>query len=191
MKIIKASQIILIIIIISFTFFLIIGLFLPSKIEVERAIIIHAKPEIFRPLISEFRNWSKWNAWAEDDPDLVNQGENLEKKNGSTHILLVNEHLGIIRMTIIETDTQGSRLYNLSLEKKENIHKGFLIYQQTDSTMNVKLALEMVLGENIFSKYEGVMLKPYFERDFDVSLKHLKRLAESDTSLIESDDLIR
>ena len=73
MKVLKILFIILVLII---AIIIVIGLFLPSEINVQRTIVISSTPTQIFPQINKFRNWSNWTAWAKKDtnPMYYNHG---------------------------------------------------------------------------------------------------------------------
>src|SRR4029434_4591182 len=51
---------------------LLIALFLPSRYQVERRIVIQAKPQAIFPWINDPKKWPEWTAWnKEKDPTLA------------------------------------------------------------------------------------------------------------------------
>jgi hypothetical protein len=82
MKTLKKIGIILLIII---GLFLVISLFLPSKVYVERSIVINAPVENVFEQVNTLKNWEKWSPWHEIDPNMGLKYEGPESGTGAQY----------------------------------------------------------------------------------------------------------
>ncbi|MBX3043083.1 MAG: SRPBCC family protein [Candidatus Kapabacteria bacterium] len=65
MKYVKA---ILLIIVSMLILFLVVGIFMPDKYEIERSIIIDCPAEVVFWQAADLENFNKWNTWYEEEP---------------------------------------------------------------------------------------------------------------------------
>lgn len=162
---------------------IVIGLFLPSEINVERTITINAKPVKIFTQINNFRNWSKWTAWAKKDTNMVNTYEGPETGEGSIYKWSGNEQVGSGVLTITKSDSTQGVWYDMSMEDGKFQSKGYITYKPSGDQTNVTWGYEASTGGNILIKYVMAFFKPYIVHDYDEGLQGLKNLVESDSTM--------
>lgn len=183
----KALKITIAILVIISLIVIVIGFFLPPKIEVERSIAIHAKPADIHPYINDMREWAKWTAWAKRDTNMTNVFEGSESGEGSIYKWSGNDEVGTGVVKITRTDSNQGVWYDMSMEEGQFQLQGSITYQPVGDSTNVVWAYQSDTGGNIIFKYVMVFFKPYIEHDFDEGLRGLKKLVESDSISIEPD----
>ena len=47
-----------------------IGFALPDHFHVERTLVINSTPEKVFPFVNDLGNWSRWDPWSQDDPNM-------------------------------------------------------------------------------------------------------------------------
>jgi len=182
----KALKIILGVIAIILMVIIIIGLFLPSEVNVERSVTIHAQPSDIHPYVNDFRNWSGWTAWAKRDTNITNIYEGPETGAGSIYKWSGNEEAGSGMLTMTKSDSNQGIWYDMSMEDGQFLSKGSISYKPKGDSTAVTWSYQAEAGGNIIFKYVMVFFKPYIEHDFDVGLRDLKKLVESDSGASDS-----
>jgi hypothetical protein len=190
----KALKITLGVLAIIFVVIIIIGLFLPSEINAEGSVTIHAQPSDIHPYVNDFRNWSKWTAWAKRDTNITNTYEGSAAGVGSIYKWSGNEEVGRGMLTMTRSDSNQGIWYDMSMEDGQFLSKGSITYNPTGDSTAVTWGYQAEVGGNIIFKYVMVFFKPYIEHDFDVGLRDLKELVESgsvasDSTLAKPDSL--
>ena len=61
----------------------VIGLLLPSQVQVERAIAVAAPADKIYRLINDLRKFNEWSPWHRRDPDITYRFEGPESGVGS------------------------------------------------------------------------------------------------------------
>ena len=178
MKVLKILFIILVLII---AIIIVIGLFLPSEINVQRTIVISSTPTQIFPQINKFRNWSNWTAWAKKDTNMTNTFEGPVTGEGSIYKWSGNENVGNGMLTMTKSDSNQGIWYDMSMEDGQFQSKGYLTYEPVEDQTNVTWGYEADAGSNILMKYVMVFFKPYIQHDYDEGLQGLKKLVESDS----------
>ena len=168
---------------------IIIGLLLPSELNVERSITINTPPSLIHPLINDFRNWSNWTAWAKKDTNIINIYEGPETGAGSVYKWSGNEEVGSGKITMTQTDTGKGVWYDMSMEDGQFLSKGSITYGPMGDSTEVTWSYQADVGGNIIFKYVMVFFKPYIEHDFDEGLLGLKKLVESDSTSVGPDSI--
>lgn len=166
---------------------IIIGLFLPSEMIVDRTVTIHAQPSDIHPYVNDFRNWSNWTTWAKRDTNISNTYEGNETGAGSIYKWSGNEEVGSGMLTMTKSDSNQGVWYDMSMEGGKFLSKGSLTYKPVGDSTAVTWSYQADVGGNIIFKYVMVFFKPYIEHDFDEGLQGLKMVVESDSASAEPD----
>ncbi len=186
----KALKIIFGVLVIIIMIIIVIGLFLPSQINVERSITIQAQPSDIHPYMNDFRNWSKWTVWAKKDTNIANIYEGPEVGAGSIYKWSGNEEVGSGMLKMTRSDSNQGIWYDMSMEKGQFESQGSITYQPIGDSTEVTWTYHSDVGANIILKYVMVFFKPYVEHDFDEGLQGLKKLVESDSISVEPDSML-
>lgn len=186
----KALKIIILILAVIFMTVIVIGLFLPPIIEVERSITVNAEPNHIHPYIEDFRNWSKWSAWAKKDNSMTNIYEGPESGEGSVYRWAGDEEVGTGMLKMTRSDSSQGIWYDMFMEDGQMQSEGSIAYQPTGDSTEVTWTYRSDIGGNIIFKYVMVFFKPYIEHDFDEGLRGLKKLVESDSVTVEPDSAL-
>lgn len=177
----KALKILLGVLVLIALIIIIIGLFLPSEIDVERSINVNAAPTVIYPQINNFRNWSKWTVWAKRDSNITNIFEGPEEGEGSIYKWSGNEQVGSGILKITKSDSNHGVWYDMAMDDGKFLSKGSITYEPNGDSTRVTWGYQAQTGANIIFKYVMVFFKPYIEHDFDAGLKGLKQVVESDS----------
>jgi hypothetical protein len=155
-----------------------ISIFLPSKWEVSRSIIIQAPPERIYPLVANFQNgWKEWSSFDYEDPNIVYSYSGpaeglgakrawLSKKMGNGYQIITGAHLNQkVEFELYVTST------NFYL-------KGYfeLIPEGTGTKVIWKDYGDA--GNNPMFRYMGFAMDSMMGKTFETSLQKLKIQAE-------------
>jgi effector-binding domain-containing protein len=179
MKILKKIFLALIII---FGLYLIISLFLPSKLKVQRSLYIKASPSVVFEQINNFRNWPKWSYWDNIDPDMKSTYEGPESGVGAKH-LWTSKHkqVGNGNITIVESKPDSVVITDLEFEGMGKSHGGWMIKDSAEGS-NVTTFMEMDMGL-LGRIFPGLFMDKLLGVDFEKTLLGLKTLSESIPSM--------
>lgn len=159
-------------------FLMIVGMFLPSKFEVQRSITINKTPQEIYPLIVDLKQWKKWGVWFQRDPDMVvsysgpNQG--LGMKSSWQSAL---EGSGEMTITAVSKDQKVT--YDLYFPEFEMGSTGELTLTQDNGTTTVTWRDYGDVGSNPVNRYFAMMMDSLIGPDFEKGLENLKAVAEN------------
>ncbi|MFQ5583508.1 MAG: SRPBCC family protein [Calditrichia bacterium] len=186
MKKLITVKIALVLLFILLVLFLIIGIFLPPVVKVERTIAIAAPSSSIYKLISNFRRWPEWAAPMKGNSGMIHVFEGLDSAPGSVYKWREKDGSRSGTLTMVAVDSGRGIWYKISLNGGALQGNCSLLYQLKDSTTNMRWQFESNLGGNVFRKYKEVSLLPFIKKDIEDGLKNLKKLAEQDSSATDS-----
>ncbi len=159
---------------------LIVGLFLPRHVLVERSISIAAPPAQVFALCTSFHNFNKWSPWAARDPEAKyefsgpEQGvgakmtwtsENPEVGDGSQEIIEVSENEYVkLRLAFGEQTGETFAGYNLVAEGEGT---------------RFTWTLDADMGVSPIGRLFGLMMDRLIGADYETGLAALKKVAEA------------
>lgn len=176
MKILKKIGIALLAIILLVT---IISFFLPSKIRVERSIVINAPTEVIFDQINNFRNWKNWSPWDKKDSTMKKEFFGPEQGVGAGYKWESNhKEVGNGSQTIVASVPNDSIYTALNFMDNGKGESGFKFNKEGDATQLTWYML-MDMGMNPINKIKGLFIDKFLAPDFEAGLNSLKILAES------------
>ncbi|RMD51070.1 MAG: hypothetical protein D6830_01255 [Ignavibacteria bacterium] len=174
----KALKTILYIIIGIVALFLIIALFLPSQVRVERSIVIEKPAAKVYNLVIDFNNYKKWNPWSQMDPKAKGTLEGQPATVGQKWSW-DGELVGKGSMTLKEFIPNKMIKSELKfIEPFESKSWDLWTFEPVDGGTKVVWANESEVDYPV-GRYFGLFFEDMMGPDFDKGLKNLKKLAES------------
>lgn len=157
---------------------MIVGMFLPSKFEVQRSITINKTPVEIYPLIVDLKQWQKWGVWFQRDPDMVvsysGPNSGLGMKSSWQSALE-----GSGEMIITEISKNQKVIYDLYFPEFEMGSTGELILNQSSGLTTVTWRDYGDVGRNPVNRYFAMMMDSLIGPDFEKGLANLKAIAEN------------
>jgi effector-binding domain-containing protein len=168
---------VLLIIGVLFALFIIVSLFLPSKVKVERSTIINVPSKVAFDQVNNFHQWPHWSYWDNIDPNMKSSYEGPESGVGARHIWSSdNKDVGHGSIVIVDSKPNSSILTDLDFEGMGTSHGGWLF---NDTTGGTKVTTYMEMDMGFFGRIFGLMMDGMLGKDFDKSLAGLKKHCES------------
>jgi hypothetical protein len=174
MKILKRIAIVLLIL---FGVYILVSLFLPSHVRVERSAIIKAPVPVVFDAVNNFHTWQKWSYWDNIDPQMKSTYEGPESGVGAKHLWSSNDkNVGTGNITIVAVKPNSEILTDLDFEGMGTSHGGWL-FHEVDGGTEVTTYMEMDMG--FFGRIMGLMMDGMLGSDFEKTLAGLKKHCES------------
>jgi effector-binding domain-containing protein len=176
MKILKGLGIVVVLLL---AIYLILALFGPAKMHVERQLWINQKPEVVFNEINTLKQWKNWSYWDNIDPNMVSTYEGPESGVGAVHKWeSTNDSVGKGSLTI-KTSTPNTLVEcDLSFEGMGTSTSGWAL----KDTANGTLVTVYMDGETPFL-FRPMMLfmdmDAMLGADFEKTLAGLKKHTES------------
>jgi effector-binding domain-containing protein len=172
----KALKIIGIIILILIVVPLLISLFLPNKVHVERSRVIDSDKGYLFEQVNTLKNWEKWSPWHRIDPNMGLTYNNIPSGKGASYSWTSkNGRVGNGKLTILESYPNDS--IKVEMDFMEN-GKGWADYyfKKQDNGIEVTWTMDSNLG-NPIAKLFGLFMDKMIGPDFEKGLKQLDSIA--------------
>ena len=174
MKVLKKLALVIVIL---FGIYILVSLFLPSHVKVERSITINAPTSLVFDQVNNFHNWPQWSYWDNIDPQMKSSYEGPESGIGAKHLWTSdNKNVGHGNITIVESKPYSMILTDLDFEGMGTSHGGWL-FKDTNGGCDVTTYMEMDMG--FFGRVMGLMMDKMLGSDFEKTLEGLKKRCES------------
>ena len=152
-----------------------ISFFLPSKMNIERSLVMKGSPENVFEQINTLKNWEQWSSWHKKDPkiNIVYEGPASGKDakykwtsgkvgNGIMTITSSTPYSDV--MTKMEFDGNGEGVGNFKIEARGK------------DSVKVTWTMGSDMGHNPLHKYMGVIMSSMIKDDFDKGLKSISEI---------------
>jgi len=153
----------------------IISLFLPSKIHVERSIMINAPVKTVFNAVNNLQLWINWSYWDRIDPNMKSTFEGPQSGVGAIHRWeSENDSVGKGSMTITES-VEPSKVLT-SLEFSDWKTPGGWLFDDTEE--GVKATIFMDMDMPFYARIPGMFMDKMLGKDFEKTLAGLKSYTE-------------
>lgn len=167
----------------------IIGLFLPSKIELDQSAELSATPEVVYAQIADFKQWNYWSPWHEMDTQMTiaYTGEPMTLGHGYSW---KSEELGDGRIEITKLEPFSYIESDMYFMGDDNPATGIYALEATEKGTMMRWGIRFDMGWNPFGRLFGATLFPVFmNKDFKRGLEkmeaHVSQLPKTATPKIE------
>ena len=157
---------------------LVISLFLPGKVHVERTEVIKADPMIIFNQVNDLKNWPKWAPWFDLDPNMVVSYEGADAGTGASYSWQGNKKVGAGKLTI--TDSKPVENINMKIDfTGHGSSAAAFKFNVVPEGTQVTWGMDMDMGMNPVGKYFGLVMDQMMGGDFENGLNELKKVSES------------
>ncbi len=154
----------------------VIGLFLPSRAEVQRIITIDARQATVFALVNNFQQVNKWSPWFERDPNA--RIKYLGPRRGvGARVIWDGNIIGQGSQTITESVPFSRVATDLDFGDQGRADVVFLVLKADDGT-EVFWKFTMDFGFNLVGRYFGLIIRGSVGDDYEAGLANLKSMAE-------------
>lgn len=172
----KALKIIGLILFILIVLPLVVSLFLPNKVHVERSRTINAEQTFLFEQVNTLKNWEKWSPWHRIDPTMKLTYNQIPSGEGASYSWTSsNDRVGNGKLTILESYPNDS--IKVMMDFMEN-GKGAGGYFFTKEKNGVKVTWTMDSDlDNSLRRLFGLFIDKLVGPDFEKGLKNLDSIA--------------
>ena len=161
---------------------IIVSLFLPANVHVERTAVIEAEPSVIFVQVNDLHNWNNWMPWNKMDPKMKIDyfGPSEGKGSGySWHSDL--KEVGDGKLWI--TQSLSNQYIETEMEFAQNgPATGSFKFEKVDGGTKVTWGMDSDMGMNPVGKYIGLFMDQMVGEQFDKGLNDLKKTSESHPS---------
>jgi uncharacterized membrane protein len=174
MRILKTAAVILVVFIIAVAA---IGIFLPTKYDVERSVVIDATPEKIHGYVGDLRKWDEWAPWKEEDPSIVITLGEKTSGMGASQSWVGNSGTGAL--TITESSPEKGIEYDLLFDGGRYECKSSMKYSRLpDGDTKVTWAMSGDMGRSLTGGYFALLMSSMVGSMFERGLSNLKSTVE-------------
>ena len=149
---------------------------LPSRQSAERSRLMAATPDKLWPFIAEPRQWPKWSAWNQRDPDMKITYEGVDSGMGAKWTW-ESASQGNGSMTFDSAEVNRELRYTLVFPDMGSTATGRIALEPTGSGTQVTWSFETEMGNNPISRWIGLMVPGMVGKDFDAGLENLDKIS--------------
>lgn len=156
----------------------IVSLFLPHEVHVERSTVIHASTETVFNQVNELQNWKNWSPWNERDSEMKSTFSEQTSGAGAW-TEWTSETEGSGKLTIMESDPSKQIRNKLEMADMGNPSFGTWTFEEGEEGTLVNWKMDVDMGWNLIGRYIGLMFDGMMGPDFEKGLSNLKAFCES------------
>ena len=174
----KALKRILLVLGILVLLIVIIGFFLPSKVHVERSVVIKAPANMAFDQVNTLKNWEGWSPWHKLDPNMVLTYSGPASGVGAKYAWTSNDkNVGNGNMTI--TASMPDSFVGTAMDFMEH-GKGTadFTFTKTPDGTKVTWGMNSDMGMNPIAHYFGMMMDKMVGSEFEKGLNNMKEIVE-------------
>jgi uncharacterized protein YndB with AHSA1/START domain len=154
-----------------------VGLALPSKFRVERAVTINAPADRVYPLIAAPAEWKRWSVWNQRDPKMRIEYAGPASGAGASWSWR-SESEGNGTMAFTDAVPGQKLVYQLSFPDFGMQSTGRITIEPAGGGVRVSWSNEGDMGASPVNRWFGFFMDRLVGPDFEAGLANLKRLAE-------------
>ena len=150
------------------------SLYLPSRLKIERALLMVARPEVIFREVDTIRNWERWSPWHQLDPDMkIVYGEKESGAGASYSWESKKRNVG--RGSLIITESRPYEYIALHINfMEQGASKGYFRFEPAGDNTRVTWGMEVAIGQHPARKFMGLMMDKWIGRDFERGLRKLE-----------------
>ncbi|MEI6094493.1 MAG: SRPBCC family protein [Gammaproteobacteria bacterium] len=160
--------------------FLIGGFLIPSEWSISRSIVVHANIKEIYPLVSNFREWSKWSPWSSAKDSTLRYTYSgpevgVGSKQSWTSKTMGNGWMECTSVTL--EDEVGYDLY-IDIGFLQSTLYGNIKFISENNDTKVIWIDKGWSDKNLLKRWMNLVMKRMLSKDIDICLSGLKTLVE-------------
>ena len=157
---------------------MIIGLFLPSKVHIERSIMVNNTPDVPYDLINDLTKFNDWSPWYEIDTNAAYSNSELKSGVGAWILWKSNNaDVGNGKLTITESKPNELIVTKLEVEGWDPSAASYLFITENNTT-KIIWTMDSDMGYNIIGRWFGLFMDNLIGKDYDKGLASIKKICE-------------
>ena len=155
----------------------VVGFLLPTEYEVNRYIVIDAKPSKIHDLVGDLKRWEDWMTWKDEDPSIEITFGKKTTGVGARQTWTGKEGVGEIVFT--SSDSKRGVEYDMSFEQGRYTSLGSILYEEMGKSTRVTWTMKGDWPVPVVGGYMVLMFTPMIGKSFEESLGNLKSRIET------------
>jgi len=164
---------------------LVVSVFLPSDIHIERSKVVRASPDVVFMEINNLRRWRNWSPWNKTDVNKKITYEGPEQGKGAKYSWK-SENSEIGKGSLWITESVPSKNVSLQMDfiDRGTGRANFALEPANETGTKVIWSMDFKMGNNPIAKFIGQMMKNKLGTTFEEGLKNLNVVALKEQSNI-------
>jgi len=159
----------------------VVGLFLPSSVHVERSVVVDAPAATVYGIVSDFGRFNEWSPWYELDPNAKYSVSKATSGEGATFAWESDDpSVGSGSQQIIELEKDRLVRVALDFGPQGTALASHMLETLGDQSTRVTWTMDTDFGFDLIGRYVGLMFETWVGNDYEKGLTKLKALAEKD-----------
>ena len=155
----------------------VVGFLLPTEYEVNRYVVIDAKPSKVHDLVGDLKRWEDWMTWKDEDPSIEITFGKKTTGVGARQTWTGKEGVGEIVFT--SSDSKRGVEYDMSFEKGRYTSLGSILYEEMGKSTRVTWTMKGDWPVPVVGGYMVLMFTPMIGKSFEEGLGNLKSRIET------------
>jgi hypothetical protein len=160
-----------------FTILLVIGMFMPQQVHLEKTITIQREPDAVFAEVADFENFVQWSPWSAKDPNMTSKFEGEKISVGSKYSWQGNKNVGTGSMEITHIEANERVEMDLNFGPRGNAKCGFILVPVDHST-KVTWYFDSDMGRNPLARLMGLFMEKFIGNDYTEGLNNLAKKLE-------------
>ena len=162
---------------------MVIGLFLPRNVSVERSVVIDAPPEAVFARVNSLSGFNDWSPWYGRDPDALYAIEGPESGVGSKMSWKSDQKdVGSGTLEIVESRAPEYVESALDFGRQGGGIASFTLEPAGEAGTEIRWSFSTDMGANPLARYFGLMMDSYIGPDYETGLAKLKDVVEAEAA---------
>ena len=159
---------------------IVVGMFLPREVAVERSIVIDAPASKVYPHVSNLQATIAWSPWLGQDPETKLTFNNVVAGVGAVmEWASDNPNVGVGRMEIVEATENKDMRVALDFGEMGNANASWQ-FNQAGGQTTVTWCMVADMGAGPVGRWMGLMMDDWVGADYERGLQNLKTLVEGE-----------
>lgn len=158
---------------------LLVSIFLPGKVHLERSLTMKAPVSIIYEQINVMKKWENWNPWGKLDPNIKITYSGPESGVGASYSWVGNDKVGVGKLAILSADLDKSIGTNINFGDGVEADGKFTFEPSPEGT-KVTWGFDCDMGSNPVKKFFGMFfLDGFVGADYERGLAQLNHVTDS------------
>jgi hypothetical protein len=155
-----------------------IGLFLSSKVEVRKSIVVKANAEKVYMQIANFKHWDKWSPWHQMDPQIQKTFNNVASGVGAAYSWKSN-HDQLGNGSILITEAKEFSKLKMEMKFEDRLAYAQFNFKEMPQGTEITWVFESDMGFNPFYRILGKVMKYFIVKDYEKGLENLQKTLQN------------
>ena len=155
----------------------VVGMFFPSKVEIERSIVINAPAKNVFEKVNVLKKWEEWSPWKKMDPEMKNIYNDIPSGKGAS-FSWKGPKSGEGSLLILESYIDSLIITDLEFKGEGHADSEFRFTPLSEENTKVSWSFKCDVGNNPFIRIFWSIGANMMKESFDDGLKSLKSIAE-------------